>query len=165
MPIVKVLVRKSFCPFVKSISMNIIGLGRSKPMEDRIFIIINFIFSLISFHSFDIIDISMKFINILFIGATLLIILGSIVISIKIGQGGSRLKFDNEDKYEEKNRDDDGLWKLGNTIYYNPEDPALFIEKRFGVGWTVNAGKPLGMFFMILPFIIIVVTLLMTIER
>src|SRR5699024_5020555 len=39
-------------------------------------IIINFIFYLISFHSFDIIDISMKLINILFIVSTLLIMLG-----------------------------------------------------------------------------------------
>lgn len=121
-------------------------------------IIINFLFLLISFYSFEIIGISMKGIIILLIIYSVLVILGSIIISIKVGQGGSRLKFNKG--YEERSRDDDEFWKLGNTIYYNPEDPALFIEKRFGVGWTVNVGRPFGMFFMILPFIIIILTLI-----
>jgi uncharacterized membrane protein len=34
----------------------------------------------------------------------------------------------------------DGAWKLG-IFYYNPEDAALFVEKRFGLGWTVNFGQ------------------------
>jgi len=33
----------------------------------------------------------------------------------------------------------DGAWKLG-MFYYNPDDAALFVEKRFGLGWTVNFG-------------------------
>ena len=88
-------------------------------------------------------------------------IIGAIVLSIKIGQGGERLKF-KEDEEVGKNydRDDDYLWKLGNTIYYNPEDSSIFVEKRYGVGWTVNVGRPLGMFLMILPFIIILITLI-----
>ena len=31
----------------------------------------------------------------------------------------------------------DECWKLG-LIYYNPADPAVLVEKRFGVGYTVN---------------------------
>jgi uncharacterized membrane protein len=34
----------------------------------------------------------------------------------------------------------DGAWKLG-IFYYNPNDAALFVEKRFGLGWTVNFGQ------------------------
>lgn len=122
-------------------------------------IVLNILFTLASFYSFGILGGSVNTIIILFFIFTSLIILSSIIISIKVGQGGSRLKFDGH--YEERNRDDDRFWKLGSTIYYNPEDPALFIEKRFGVGWTVNAGRPLGMFLMIIPFIIIVFTLLL----
>lgn len=87
-------------------------------------------------------------------------IIGAIVLSTKIGQGGERLR-SKEDIETGKvyDRDDDKLWKLGNIIYYNPEDSSLFIEKRFGVGWTVNTGRPLGMFLMILPIIIVIVTL------
>lgn len=40
--------------------------------------------------------------------------------------------------------DDDRYWK-GGLVYVNRHDPALFVPKRFGVGWTVNAGHPAGM--------------------
>ncbi|MBW4829591.1 MAG: DUF1648 domain-containing protein [Clostridiaceae bacterium] len=122
-------------------------------------IVLNILFTLASFYSFGIIGGSINIIMVLFFIFTGLIILSSIIISIKVGQGGSRLEFD--EHYEERNRDDDRFWKLGNSIYYNPEDPALFIEKRFGVGWTVNVGRPLGIFLMIIPLIIIVFTLLL----
>lgn len=39
--------------------------------------------------------------------------------------------------------DDDRYWK-GGLVYVNRDDPALFVPKRFGVGWTVNAGHPVG---------------------
>jgi uncharacterized membrane protein len=31
-------------------------------------------------------------------------------------------------------------WKAG-IVYYNPDDPALFVEKRTGFGYTVNLGN------------------------
>ena len=34
----------------------------------------------------------------------------------------------------------DNCWKLG-QIYINPNDPALVVEKRFGVGYTLNFGN------------------------
>jgi len=40
-------------------------------------------------------------------------------------------------------RTPDECWKLG-IIYYNPDDPALMIEKRFGIGWTLNFGNRLS---------------------
>jgi uncharacterized membrane protein len=39
------------------------------------------------------------------------------------------------------NVDDDRSWKLG-QFYFNPADPALFVEKRFGIGYTCNFGRP-----------------------
>jgi uncharacterized membrane protein len=35
----------------------------------------------------------------------------------------------------------DSAWK-GGVFYYNPDDPALLVEKRSGLGWTVNFGHP-----------------------
>jgi uncharacterized membrane protein len=35
----------------------------------------------------------------------------------------------------------DSAWKLG-LFYFNPVDPALFVEKRFGIGWTINLARP-----------------------
>ncbi len=37
--------------------------------------------------------------------------------------------------------DDDRHWRAG-MRYVNPADPALFVQKRFGVGWTLNFGNP-----------------------
>jgi uncharacterized membrane protein len=33
----------------------------------------------------------------------------------------------------------DEHWRMG-VIYFNPQDPALFVEKRFGIGYTLNFG-------------------------
>jgi uncharacterized membrane protein len=38
-------------------------------------------------------------------------------------------------------RDDDRYWR-GGLIYINRRDPAVFVPKRFGVGWTMNLGNP-----------------------
>jgi uncharacterized membrane protein len=37
----------------------------------------------------------------------------------------------------------DHAWKLG-IIYFNPADPAFLVEKRFGLGWTLNFGHRWG---------------------
>ena len=39
--------------------------------------------------------------------------------------------------------DDDKYWVLG-CFYYNPNDPSAFVQKRFGIGWTVNLGSTKG---------------------
>ncbi len=56
-------------------------------------------------------------------------------------------------------RDDDRYWYAG-FCYYNPADPALFVPKRFGGGWTVNFGHPGGKLFLI---VIVLVLLLSTV--
>ncbi len=38
-------------------------------------------------------------------------------------------------------RDDDRYWS-GGIFYNNPDDPALFVPKRFGLGWTMNFDQP-----------------------
>ncbi|WP_446898658.1 DUF1648 domain-containing protein [Clostridium sp. LBM24168] len=112
---------------------------------------------------FKIFNISSIFYTIVIVVFLILIFLSIIILSVKLGQGGANIKFpdeDNKNKFPRENRDDDIYWKLGNTIYYNPDDPSVFIEKRFGVGWTINAGRPLGMavYIGMILFIIIVMT-------
>jgi uncharacterized membrane protein len=45
-------------------------------------------------------------------------------------------------------RDDDRYWS-SNIFYNNPDDPALFVPKRFGFGWTLNFGHPQAKPFLI----------------
>ncbi|HET9016599.1 MAG TPA: DUF5808 domain-containing protein [Thermomicrobiaceae bacterium] len=56
---------------------------------------------------------------------------------------------DHDDRYvdglsgENIDRDDERYW-LGGIIYNNPDDPELLVPKRFGLGRTLNFGRPLG---------------------
>lgn len=35
-------------------------------------------------------------------------------------------------------------WEMMGKIYCNPDDPAIFVPKPYGIGWTVNMAKPMG---------------------
>lgn len=90
----------------------------------------------------------------------LIIAIAAIVVSVMTGQGGERIKIDRENnKPSSVDRDDDKYWK-GGLIYYNPDDPALFVEKRFGIGWTVNFARP-SIWVGIIVLILIIVSISM----
>lgn len=67
------------------------------------------------------------------------VFLSCIYLGVKVGQGGSRL--DIRDDVTGNKVDDDRYW-LGGFLYCNKEDPSLFVEKRFGIGYTLNFGNP-----------------------
>jgi len=50
-------------------------------------------------------------------------------------------RFEQVGEPQQGDRSPDRAWKLG-LFYFNPDDPALFVEKRFGVGYTVNFARP-----------------------
>jgi len=80
-------------------------------------------------------------------------LLGLAVVSLRTGQGGSRLRGGGGARTgastgtgarrpaTETDRDDDRFWKAG-LIYVNRDDPAILIGARFGVGWTFNLANP-----------------------
>ena len=70
------------------------------------------------------------------------------------GQCGSRLLRKGRETDRIDPREDDRYWKLG-CIYFNPDDPSLMVEKRFGVGWTMNMARPAA--WMILAGILLAV--------
>jgi uncharacterized membrane protein len=51
--------------------------------------------------------------------------------------------------------DDDRHW-VGGLFYVNKSDPSIFVEKRFGVGWTINFGNPIGYFIILIPLALII---------
>ena len=53
-------------------------------------------------------------------------------------------------------RDDDRYWSAG-FFYNNPDDPALFVPKRFGLGWTLNFGHPQAKLVLIGVLVVILV--------
>ncbi|WP_346936490.1 DUF5808 domain-containing protein [Clostridium sp.] len=78
-------------------------------------------------------------INYIFMIIQMITIIIFIVIFIKVGQGGRNIT--TKDEKDELYKDDDDKWILG-SIYYNKNDPAWMVEKRLGVGWTVNFAHP-----------------------
>lgn len=66
----------------------------------------------------------------------------SLFLTWKYGQGGEKLVFSEIDEPIEEvtEVDEEQYWKLG-VFYYNPEDPAVFVEKRFGIGSTINMAR------------------------
>lgn len=77
---------------------------------------------------------------------------------VKVGQSGSRLKVEGDSpSLEDKIAvDDDKYWK-GGIIYINKDDPSILVEKRFGVGWTLNFGRPISWIVLFAPLILIIV--------
>ena len=47
----------------------------------------------------------------------------------------------------------DSCWKLG-LFYYNPGDSALFVEKRIGIGYTLNFARPVAWALMAMTLLI-----------
>lgn len=75
-----------------------------------------------------------------------LAILACVAIAAWWGQGGSRLPAGAGAERAPRgapvgDRTDDRNWKAG-LLYVNRGDPALLVEKRFGIGYTLNFGNP-----------------------
>lgn len=122
-------------------------------------VIISIIFMLAAFMVWGILK-EINLANMLIVIVTTIIIIVPIVLAIITGQGGERIRIEGEDKSTKSfDRDDDKYWKLG-MFYYNPNDPAIFLEKRFGVGWTVNYGNPIVWIGMII-FILIMAAIIL----
>ncbi|MCK5128906.1 MAG: DUF1648 domain-containing protein [Clostridiales bacterium] len=83
-----------------------------------------------------------------------LLVLTAILLAVRTGQSGSRIQMKSDGITKTIDRADDKHWKAG-MIYVNKDDPSLFVEKRFGVGFTVNFGRPAG--WILLAVIVIIV--------
>ena len=89
-----------------------------------------------------------------------------LLVLFRTGQGGSRLKVDAKQQdlnlkgKRLENTDDDRYWKLG-QFYFNPDDPTIFVEKRFGIGWTVNFGHPVSWIFLIGIIVVVVISMVL----
>lgn len=81
---------------------------------------------------------------------------GAVFLGLRVGIDGSRLNDLAYETYEE----DDAFWPLGATIYYNPDDPRVFVPKRIGVGMTVNLGSLGGKVLMGLSLVLIIASLI-----
>ncbi|TGY42668.1 hypothetical protein E5347_07610 [Clostridium sartagoforme] len=77
-----------------------------------------------------------------------IIMIGFLIVIILMGSKGRR-SIDKENTEEEVYNNDDKYWVLG-MFYYNRNDPSFMIEKRAGIGYTVNFGNPKALIFFII---------------
>jgi uncharacterized membrane protein len=91
-----------------------------------------------------------------------LVLIGTVILAVKVGKKDSDLDVEiiDEGSDEVINADDDQYWR-GGLFYFNPEDPSIFVEKRFGVGWTLNFARPLGYIILIGPLLVILIVTLL----
>jgi len=77
------------------------------------------------------------------LGLSICLIVVLLVAVVRSGQGGSRLPVTEDGTVEPGptgDGTDDRYWK-GGLVYFNPADPSLLVEKRFGIGYTLNFGN------------------------
>lgn len=87
-------------------------------------------------------------------GFLFLVLVGTLIFAIKVGRSDKDIETIVEAQIMDL--DEDKYWK-GGMFYFNKNDPSIFVEKRFGVGWTINFANPLGYVIVFVPLIIIIV--------
>jgi uncharacterized membrane protein len=59
----------------------------------------------------------------------------------RVGQGGQRAVAPAARQEVHGDATPDYAWKVGGLLYFNPRDPAIWVEKRVGFGYTLNMGN------------------------
>ncbi|KGA81751.1 DUF1648 domain-containing protein [Lysinibacillus fusiformis] len=83
----------------------------------------------------------------------LVVVVGSLLIYV-VKKRKYRVRYEKNIDSQVMDVDEDRYWK-GGLIYMNRQDPSIFVEKRFGVGWTMNLANPRGYIVIGLPFLLL----------
>jgi hypothetical protein len=78
-----------------------------------------------------------------FVALILLFVVTVTVILARVGRGARLEAARNRVANQEPGDSPESSWKAG-VFYVNPDDPALFVPKRFGIGYTLNFAHPLS---------------------
>lgn len=88
------------------------------------------------------------------IGFLIATLVGTIVLLVKVGFSDK----DSDVLVTEPimDKDEDKYWK-GGLFYFNRNDPSIFVEQRFGVGWTINLANPKSYLLLFGPIVLILI--------
>ena len=114
--------------FARAQSMLLVGLGT----------MLSFLGPIIALSFMGVITMMQALLPVLAMLVVVLVVV--MAVTVVYGQNGARLLRRMEDP-ESMPVDDDRYWKLG-IFYWNRDDASLFVPERFGVGWTMNLGRP-----------------------
>lgn len=68
-------------------------------------------------------------------------VLAGVLIAVVVLARNNRNRQVGDDETRLTHRDDDASWR-GGLLYINRQDHALFVPRRYGIGWSVNLGNP-----------------------
>ena len=88
---------------------------------------------------------------------------GAFYLTMRYGQAGEKLLAEEGQYYSDPEEDE--KWLLG-MIYYNKEDPSVFVEKRFGVGTALNMGNKKAWLFIggLILFTVLIILLTVALD-
>jgi hypothetical protein len=101
---------------------------------------IDLVFTVVNLNILNLVPLSPSLMLALMFGLAALTMVYTLILTARDGQGGSYILVPDDGQSAGAPRDDDGFYKWG-LFYVNPDDPALWVEKRYGVGWTLNFGN------------------------
>ncbi|PKR83366.1 DUF1648 domain-containing protein [Heyndrickxia camelliae] len=84
-----------------------------------------------------------------------IVLIGTITFAVKVGNADKNNEFPSVVGVSDIDEDEE-YWK-GGLFYFNKNDPSIFVEKRFGVGWTINFAHPMGYLIIFGPILLILV--------
>lgn len=93
-------------------------------------------------------------------GFMILILGGTVLYTLKL----AKFSLDTVDEKGDPDiidADSDDHWKAG-IFYVNKEDPSIMVEKRFGVGWTINFGNVKSWLILFVPLAAILMIAFLT---
>lgn len=85
---------------------------------------------------------------------TVVLLICTIVFTFKVERLNRELDGKEQETQEISAFDADNHWK-GGLFYFNKNDPSIFVEKRFGIGWTINFANPIGYLLLFIPLLLI----------
>ena len=93
----------------------------------------------------------------------------TIVVLARLGQGGSRMPAGDGARVASSavpvgDRTPDRYWKLG-IFYFNPDDSAVLVEKRFGLGYSLNFARPTAWIILLLILMAALIPILAHLTR
>ena len=89
------------------------------------------------------------------IGLSAVVLIVSVILGVKVGMAGEKLPGSGVASYDS----DDDSWKLGGLLYYNENDPSVFVYKRVGLGVTINLATLFGKLMLALFILIILLSI------
>ena len=100
---------------------------------------------------------------------TVVFVLVVLLVLGRLGQGGSRLLAAEQESTAVSvvpigDRIPDCYWKLG-VFYFNREDSAVIVEKRFGLGYGLNFARPIAWVILLLILIAPLIPILAHLTR